>query len=1573
MKKRIIAMLIVLAMAVSLSAQIVTAATPATYDVGYAKVDINPYADGTGEDQTLLGLPMGGYAEVIDRLSVGKIDDNGDGKIDENDGLFATCIAVTDESGKTALLFNLDMLSAYTEFVTRVRDILLSDEAFAEFDLAADRILFNGSHSHSSPQMIASYASNKNFGEAYKAYRAFVVEQLVSAAKEALADRAPAKMYKGTIDASESEAKNGPVGDTLNENLTNAGSATQVAELTDEKYTSQREYNSVRHYQITEKEQKNTGWLWENWNDTDTAPIIYVAGNAFNGDYRGVGAHRDHESDSKKRYEVSEVAPVSEADDKMHILEFRFDDTSKESIVLINWRCHLPSTTDSAIASDAYYRVSSSMVNSLRYTLETEGYRAAYFQGAAGNVNSSSYMETGSWMRSDASGHSANRHNIYGTELAEVALELLGSNSMTQVNENGGEIKGLQNFYQTERKTVSVFEYLAGLQYKIAYYNNEGSGNRTYKDLYYYQDAEGKPLISTTVSVSDAGTKAKVTDTVTVDGTKTSFTPATGNVGLLYETTDTLATGTKITQSKAVVITSIFHANEMVDGYKANGTAGQEIELYALNIGDDFSLVAVSGEPFDRYSDNGDLTENKWDELDVDFVMGYTNNGSGYFGSKATFGFSEGLEAYGYAQGSYEPVRNPFVEGEGEKMLDELGSMLTVLDSENTATTKKAVCAHCQDEVVWTCLNQDDEELSLTRVIRSGHYYLGENITWDNKETMVGANICLDLNGKTLTVNHAIDVKSQSTLSIMGDGVVDGYEGKQYGGVFAIDNTATLNQYGGTIRYSGETTEWTEADKSPAIKYDGGILFVEGVFNMYGGKIEGSQVNWIGGAIYVDTEGVANFRGGEVTKYADGRPSYIGDCVANLGVVSLGGNANIAQIYMDYRPDGSPDLGEALVFDGEFTGYVNIHAKTAQLSVDIGNAVNNADFSRAEILVNSKTAYAPQIKGTDVYLTNEYKYVATDAVTGEVTLSNSFAVLEEAAAEGSTIALQYESVENITVSKKLYLELNGHAITGTVTVNEGVTLYVSDEATADFDITDNKYGTIKVSQESKGTVAGKPATGENDLFLKVDEGSDTYSFHAIDLNINFMNLKPESQGIYYKHEFVGDEKVAPQVVSYGVALSITGAPTEEDLIATKDLEAEECVVKGGKVVLTRFAGEFGSVAGTSTLVTGIMKETNGYTTNKRNSEKPIYGRAYARLADGTYVMGVTRDLSLRDLVEEFDQKWDGLPQNNRNSLLRSYKVNNYQKVMKYWTIPNIKNPTVTDKENEILRVLAVGNSHTVDATSMLAEIFAAEKPEQQVMVGALYKSGCKVFEHVNYAAENSQSYTYYKNEDGTWSPSLNLAPGTNTFKDALQDQPWDVVVLHEMNTTGILEATYKNSNLQTHINNINANSLAKPTLLWNLSWANPTGEAFLAQGDGVYSKWSSNYAAESNTDYATMFSQLVSNAQNYVMPNENISDMIPTGTAICYARNTMGLTDNDLYRDYTHMSDLGRLISGYVWYATITGQDSISDVKVNYIPKGLCKQNTSAGFTVTEEMKQIVIQAVNFALANPETVSYVTQ
>lgn len=298
-------------------------------------------------------------------------------------------------------------------------------------------------------------------------------------------------------------------------------------------------------------------------------------------------------------------------------------------------------------------------------------------------------------------------------------------------------------------------------------------------------------------------------------------------------------------------------------------------------------------------------------------------------------------------------------------------------------------------------------------------------------------------------------------------------------------------------------------------------------------------------------------------------------------------------------------------------------------------------------------------------------------------------------------------------------------------------------------------------------------------------------------------------------------------------------------------------------------------------------------------------------------------------------------------------------------------PLSYDVEKEkSLRLLAIGNSHTNDTTWLLHEVFRKEMPQVKAVISALYYSGCTVAKHLEFGAENTPAYEYYKNDTGVW----NMRP-QSTLDYGIADEPWDIVMLHEMNCNTINPDTYKEPNIQKLKDYVTARTEKTPEFMWNLSWANPVDKAFFAP-DHIppvpTEFWVPAYEKSSGLNYTTMFTQVVDMTQKHVLPNVAFSAMTPTGTAICYARNVLNQSELDLYRDYTHQNDFGRLISAYVWYAVLTGKTEITGVNVDVIPAELrqprAKKLGLGDMEITDEMKQVIVESVNYALKNPLTV-----
>lgn len=294
-------------------------------------------------------------------------------------------------------------------------------------------------------------------------------------------------------------------------------------------------------------------------------------------------------------------------------------------------------------------------------------------------------------------------------------------------------------------------------------------------------------------------------------------------------------------------------------------------------------------------------------------------------------------------------------------------------------------------------------------------------------------------------------------------------------------------------------------------------------------------------------------------------------------------------------------------------------------------------------------------------------------------------------------------------------------------------------------------------------------------------------------------------------------------------------------------------------------------------------------------------------------------------------------------------------------------PTQSPEEQEVLRVITIGNSHTNDATNLLYEVFHAEMPEQKVLIGNMYYSGCPVIKHVQFAQANSPEYDYMKNDSGTW----NTQAGT-TLEYALREQAWDAVILHDMNTYAIKDSNYSSPIHQTLIDYVKDHTYYDVDFYWHLVWANPVDPVFfeLSYDPQPPGGWVSNYTANSDMNSDKMLTQLIDQTQKHIMSTGEFKDVIPAGTAIQYANNRMDQTDPDLYRDYTHMSDFGRLLCAYTWYATITGKTEITEVNVDVVPANLRHRRAKVlgDLEITEEMKQVIIESVNYALQNPWTV-----
>ena len=145
-----------------------TAAASSQFLVGYGKTNITPD----------VSLPLAGFGNTATRMSDGFTD-----------YLYATCFAITDADGNTAILFGIDMCSSGQALYTTAREKISKKHG-----IPVERIIISASHNHSSPDM--GNSSVPSVGK----WTPQLIDLLVECADMAMEDRAPAEMYYTSIE-----------------------------------------------------------------------------------------------------------------------------------------------------------------------------------------------------------------------------------------------------------------------------------------------------------------------------------------------------------------------------------------------------------------------------------------------------------------------------------------------------------------------------------------------------------------------------------------------------------------------------------------------------------------------------------------------------------------------------------------------------------------------------------------------------------------------------------------------------------------------------------------------------------------------------------------------------------------------------------------------------------------------------------------------------------------------------------------------------------------------------------------------------------------------------------------------------------------------------------------------------------------------------------------------------------------------------------------------------------------------------------------------------------------------------
>lgn len=289
-------------------------------------------------------------------------------------------------------------------------------------------------------------------------------------------------------------------------------------------------------------------------------------------------------------------------------------------------------------------------------------------------------------------------------------------------------------------------------------------------------------------------------------------------------------------------------------------------------------------------------------------------------------------------------------------------------------------------------------------------------------------------------------------------------------------------------------------------------------------------------------------------------------------------------------------------------------------------------------------------------------------------------------------------------------------------------------------------------------------------------------------------------------------------------------------------------------------------------------------------------------------------------------------------------------------------------EEKVRKVLLIGQSLGNDTVWLLYDVLRAEMPDQEFVVGNIYAS-VYLAQHRKNIEANEPAYYYYKFADDT----LVTTEGY-TIDAALKDEKWDLIIFNEGTYPSTQEKEFVDGDHAFMIDHIRKTAEPGFLLAYNTTGANPTnallwGEDRRRPPANVQERFMREFGGSRNKYYDA----LCANFRKYIETNEEYDLVFHTGTALQYASETYGIPEADpqrnydLYRDYVHLSDFGRLMVAYQLYAQLFGLEKLEDVKVQVV-KEEHRHKESKRFgdlQITQQHKDAIIASVNWALANP--------
>lgn len=223
-----------------------------------------------------------------------------------------------------------------------------------------------------------------------------------------------------------------------------------------------------------------------------------------------------------------------------------------------------------------------------------------------------------------------------------------------------------------------------------------------------------------------------------------------------------------------------------------------------------------------------------------------------------------------------------------------------------------------------------------------------------------------------------------------------------------------------------------------------------------------------------------------------------------------------------------------------------------------------------------------------------------------------------------------------------------------------------------------------------------------------------------------------------------------------------------------------------------------------------------------------------------------------------------------------------------------------------IKLLCIGNSFSVDAMEYLYPMLR-QAGYASIYIGNLYIGGCSLSTHWSNLSNNTSAYTFYTNGTNSWSST------TSSANAALSGHKWDYVSIQQVSQDSGRPETF-----EPYLGNIigKVKELCPGAkIIWHMTWAYQSTSSY-------------QYFVNYHNDQMEMYDAILDAVRTGILPRNDFSLVVPTGTAIQNLRTSM--TGDNLNRDGFHLSyGLGRYTAALMWAKSLGADIDL----VSYTPE----------------------------------------